>query len=144
MQSPRLLLALAALATLSFPVTAQSDAGCIVAGRLGDQQSWAPRFPGVQLLNADGKAVNSASKQALAGVRQARLSQPALLARCDGNAALVRADDEPAQAKSKVPAVSAGLVEVEAVAFPKLRTGGELVELKLRPVAAERVVMLTR
>jgi len=88
--------------------------------------------------------VSSANKQALAGVRQARLAQPALLARCDGNGALARADDEPATAKAKVPAVSAGLVEVEAVAFPKLRTGGELVELKLRPVAAERVVLLTR
>jgi len=88
--------------------------------------------------------VSSASKDALAGVRQARLAQPALLARCDGNGAMARADDEPAQTKAKVPAVSAGLVEVESVAFPKLRTGGELVELKLRPVAAERVVLLTR
>jgi len=140
----RHLFALAALAVLSLPAAAQSDASCILAGRVSDQQAWAPRFAAVQLLGADGKAVNSASKEALAGVRQARLAQPALLARCDGNAALARADDEPVRAKAQVPAVSAGLVEVEAVAFPKLRTGGELVELRLRPVAAERMVMLTR
>jgi hypothetical protein len=135
---------LAALAALTFPAAAQSDASCILAGRVDEQQNWAPRFAAVQLLGADGKVVTGASRQALSGVRQARLAQPALLARCDGNAALARADEEPAQTKSRVPAVSAGLVDVEAVAFPKLRTGGELVELKLRPVAAERVVLLTR
>ncbi|QJW85616.1 hypothetical protein HK414_27190 [Ramlibacter terrae] len=42
-----------------------------------------------------------------------------------------------------VPALTAGTFDVESVAFPKLRTGGELVELKVR-APAERVVMLTR
>ena len=43
-----------------------------------------------------------------------------------------------------MPAAQAGpgLLAVEAVNFPKLRTGGELVELKLT-VPAARVVMLT-
>ena len=35
------------------------------------------------------------------------------------------------------------VVDVEAVNYPKLRTGGELVELRVR-VPAERVVLLTR
>ena len=141
------LLALSGLAlstALVVPAAAQSDTGaCILAGRITAQQTWAPRFAGVQLLAADGKTVASANKQALSGVRQVKLSNPALLARCDGNNELKRADDEPAQAKAQVPAVSAGVVDVEAVAFPKLRTGGELVELRLR-LPAERVVMLTR
>ena len=126
------------------PVAAQSDTGaCILAGRITAQQTWAPRFAGVQLLAADGKPMASANKQALGGVRQVKLSNPALLARCDGNNELKRADDEPAQPKAQVPAVSAGVVDVESVAFPKLRTGGELVELRLR-LPAERVVLLTR
>ena len=75
-------------------------------------------------------------------MRQVRLTQPALLSRCDGDRELTRADDLPAQPKSAVPAAQAGpgLLAVEAVNFPKLRTGGELVELKLT-VPADRVVM---
>ena len=121
------------------------DTTCILAGRLTLEQRWAPRLAGIELLGQDGKVVSASSKQALAGVRQVRLKQPALLSRCDGNQALTRADDQPAQPKTPVPAASAGpgLLAVEAVNFPKLRTGGELVELKLA-VPAERVVMLTR
>ena len=132
-----------AAACLSFPAAAQSDAGqCIVAGRVNAGQ-WAPRMTGVQLLGANGQAVNSASRDSLAAVRQVRVSQPALLSRCDGNNALANADNEAAQAKGQVPALSAGTFDVESVAYPKLRTGGELVELKVR-AASERVVMLTR
>lgn len=134
------LAAAAALFTLS--AAAQSDGACIVAGRVSAGQ-WAPRLAGVQLLGANGQAVTSASKDALAGVKQARLAQPALLSKCDGNGPLANADSEPPGTKSEVTALSAGVVQVEAVAFPKLRTGGELVELRVR-APAERVVMLTR
>jgi hypothetical protein len=122
-----------------------ADGSCILAGRLTVEQRWAPRLPGVELLGQDGKRVSGAYKQQLAGIRQVRLTQPALLSRCDGSGELTRADDLPAQPKSPVPAASAGpgLLAVEAVSFPKLRTGGELVELKLA-VPADRVVMLTR
>ena len=142
---PFLLASGLALATsLVLPAAAQTDAGaCIVAGRITAEQRWAPRFAGVQLIAANGQAVTGAGKQGLSTVRQVKLSQPALLARCDGNAELTRADDEPAQAKAPVPAVSAGTIDVESVSFPRLRTGGELVELRLR-LPAERVVMLTR
>lgn len=135
-----------ATATLALPSAAQSgDGNCIVAGRLGADQRWAPRFPGVQLLGQDGKSVTGSDKQALGAVRQVRLTQAALLSRCDGDRDLTRADDQPAEAKRPVPAASAGpgLLAVEAVSFPRLRTGGELVELKLA-VPAERVTMLTR
>jgi hypothetical protein len=128
-----------AAAAVAAPAFAQPDAQCIVAGRLSGEQ-WAPRFAGVQLLGADGRAVTAASKSALAGVKQVRLAQPALLSRCDGDAPLANADAEPAGRKSPTPALSAGLVQVEGVSFPKLRTGGELVELKVR-APAERVVM---
>jgi hypothetical protein len=134
---------LAALAlAASVQAFAQSgDNQCILAGRLGEA-GWAPRLPGVQLLDAGGKAVTSADKQALAGVKQVRLTAPALLSRCDGNGELALGPDALGP-KSQVPAVSAGVVPVESVNFPKLRRGGELVELKLT-VPAERVTLVTR
>ena len=133
---------LTAAAVLAAPAFAQSDAQCIVAGRLSDG-AWAPRMAGVQLLAANGQAVTGSSRQALAGAKQVRLSQPALLSRCNGDQPLLDADGEPAGRKTEVPALSAGVVAVEGVSFPKLRTGGELVELRVR-VPGERVVMLTR
>jgi hypothetical protein len=136
------LLLLAAAAVLAAPVFAQSEAQCIVAGRLSGG-AWAPRLSGVQLLGANGQAVAGSSRQALAGAKQVRLSQPALLSRCNGEQPLLNADSEPAGRKTEVPALSAGVVAVEGVSFPRLRTGGELVELRVR-VPGERVVMLTR
>ncbi|HWP13865.1 MAG TPA: hypothetical protein VNN06_18725 [Ramlibacter sp.] len=135
-----------ALAFAALPVAIPSfaqpaDASCIVAGRIASGR-WAPRMAGVQLLAQDGKAVASPDKQALTGVRQVRLTRPALLSRCDGDRELALGDDAPAT-KSPVPAASAGLLPVESVGYPKLRTGGELVELKLT-VPTERVVTLTR
>ena len=114
---------------------------CILAGRLVDA-GWAPRLSGVELLGADGRAITSADKQVLAGVKQVRLASPALLSRCDGNGELGLGPDA-AGPKSAVPAIGAGTVAVEAVSFPRLRRGGELVELKLT-VPAERVSMVTR
>jgi hypothetical protein len=125
-------------------VASAQDAGnCILAGRLADDGHWAPRFEGVELLGADGRRVLGGGKAALGQVKQVRLAQPALLSRCNGETPLARADDEPVMPKSATPALSAGLVDVESVAFPKLRTGGELVELKVR-ASSDRIVMLTR
>jgi hypothetical protein len=118
------------------------DNSCIVAGRLNDEARWAPRMAGVELLGQDGRAVTSADKQALAGVKQVRLSAPALLSRCDGNGQLALGPESPG-AKERVPAIGPGTVPVESVSFPKMRRGGELVELKLT-VPAERVTMVAR
>ena len=137
-------LALASLA-VALPASAQvGDDSCMLAGRITSGQRWAPRFAGVQLLAQDGKGISGSDHQALAGVRQVRLTRAALLSRCDGNRELALGDELPGS-KSAVPAASAGpgLLAVQAVNFPKLRTGGELVELKLT-VPADRVVMLTR
>lgn len=120
----------------------QADSTCIVAGRLNDAGQWAPRMAGVQLLTQDGKAISSADKTALASVKQAKLSSPALLSKCDLDAQLALGSDE-AGAKKPVPAVGPGVVNVEAVSYPKLRRGGQLVELKIT-VPAERVSMITR
>ena len=129
------------LASCSVCAFAQSDSTCIVAGRVSDG-AWAPRMAGVQLLDASGKAVSSAQKSALSSVKQVRLSSPALLSRCDGDAQLALGGDEVLK-KQAVPAAGAGTFAVEAVNYPKLRRGGELVELKVS-VPAERVTMLTR
>lgn len=136
------LLFLVAAATVAAPAFAQSDAHCIVAGRISDGV-WAPRFEAVQLRGADGRVIARSSREALAGVKKADLARPALLSRCDGDKPLASADHEPAGRKTQVPALSRGMVDVESVSFPKLRTGGELVELRVR-VPAQRVVMLTR
>ena len=128
---------------VSVPSFAQVNQGsCIVAGRLGTDGYWAPRFDSVQLLGADGQTLPGGGKQALAATKQVRLSAPALLSSCDGDAPLVQGP-ESLGGKTPVPAVGPGMVAVESVGFPKLRTGGELVELKLT-VPVERVVMLTR
>jgi hypothetical protein len=97
---------------------------------------------GVQLLDASGKAVTSAQKSALSSVKQVRLASPALLSRCDGDAQLALGGDEVLK-KEPAPAANTGTFAVEAVNYPKLRRGGELVELKVT-VPAERVTMLTR
>jgi hypothetical protein len=130
-------LALACLS--SFAQT--TDASCILAGRLGDG-GWAPRMQGVQLLGQDGRAITGADKASLANVKQVRLSVPALLSRCDGSNELALGPETPG-AKAPVPAIGPGVVPVEGVNYPKLRRGGELVELRLT-VPAERVTMVTR
>lgn len=131
-----------ALAVSTLPAFAQAtEASCIIAGRIGDT-GWAPRMQGVQLLGQDGRAVTGADKPSLAAVTQVRLTAPALLTRCDGSNELAPGPDVPG-AKAPVPAVGPGVVAVEAVNYPKLRRGGELVELKLT-VPAARVSMVTR
>ena len=135
-------LLLLAAAALAAPAFAQGGGQCIVAGRISDG-AWAPRFDGVQLLGAGGQVIARSSREALAGVRRARLAQPALLAECNGDKPLAMADNEPPGTKGQVPALSRGTVDVEAVSFLKLRTGGEPVELRVR-APGDRVVMLTR
>ncbi|MEJ8838764.1 hypothetical protein [Ramlibacter sp. AN1133] len=136
---PALLLLFAVVAA---PALAQGDAQCIVAGRVSDGH-WAPRLQAVQMRGADGRVIARADRQSLAAVKSADLARPALLSRCDGDRPLASGDSEAAGRKTPVPALSRGVVEVEGVSFPKLRTGGELVELRVR-VPAERVVSVTR
>jgi hypothetical protein len=129
------------LASCSLGSFAQSDSSCIVAGRLSEG-AWAPRLAGVQLIDASGRSVTSADKSVLSSVKQVRLASPALLSRCDGDAQLALGGEEVLK-KQPAPAAAAGTFAVEAVSYPKLRRGGELVELKVT-VPAERVTMLTR
>ena len=136
------ILLLAAAAALAAPAFAQTDAQCIVAGRLSDGL-WAPKHGTIQLFGADGRPIATPSKAALANVRRATLDEPALLSKCDGNHTLLNADNEPPGRKTEVPAIARGTVDVEGVAYPKLQVGGELVELRVR-VPAQAVVMITR
>lgn len=136
------LLFLAAAAALAAPAFAQSDAQCIVAGRLSGGL-WAPKQASIHLFDADGRPVATPTRAALANVRRATVDEPALLSKCDGNHTLFNADNEPPGRKTEVPALARGTFEVEGVAYPKLQTGGELVELRVR-VPADRVVMTTR
>ena len=133
---------LVAAAACAAPAFAQPDAQCIVAGRVSDGQ-WAPKHATIHLFGADGNPIAAPTRAALANVRRATLDEPALLSKCDGNQTLFNADNEPPGRKTEVPALARGSFEVEGVGYPKLQTGGELVELRVR-VPAERVVMLTR
>jgi hypothetical protein len=145
MNIPRFVIAASFATLVAVPAFAQTGEGnCLLAGRLSMEQQWAPRFAGVQLLGQDGKAISAADKQALSNVRRVRLTQSALLSRCDGDREIALGDESPGP-KTKVPAAKAGpgLLAVESVNFPKMRRGGELVELKVK-VPADRVVMLSR
>jgi hypothetical protein len=144
MNTVRILSALVLATAVSAPALAQSsEASCILAGRLSDTGRWAPMMEGVELLGQGGQPVVATSRQALLSVRQARLAAPALLSRCDREATLAQGPDAPGP-KQAVPALTAGVVTVESVHFPKLRRGGgELVELRVT-VPAERVTMVTR
>lgn len=135
-------LLVAAASLFVAPAMAQVDAGCIVAGRLSEGL-WAPKFAAIHLFSGQGRPVATPTRQALQEVRRATLDAPALLSRCDGEGSLASADGEPAGRKEPAPALAPGDVEVLGVSFPRLRTGGTLVELRVR-VPAERVVMLTR
>lgn len=118
-----------------------SDASCISAGRLDGDGRWAPQFQEVRLLDEAGRALATRSKADLARVRGVELTQPALLSACAGERGLTR--EERAGAKAPVPAAKPGRLVVEGVAYAKMQTGGELVELKVQ-VPPEQVVMITR
>ncbi len=138
-------LAIAQTAAPAASASSVADAQCILAGRVDAGQRWAPQARGIELLDAQGKRVTSADKAALASVKQARISSPALLSACNGDQALAKGDDLPVAKKTSSPAVSAGAapLPVEAVSFPPLRVGGTLVELRLS-LAPGRVVALAR
>lgn len=137
--------AMAQSAAPAASTTGGADLQCILAGRVDGDQRWAPQARGVELLDGQGKRVTSADKAALASVKQARISSPALLSACNGDQALAKGDDQATAKKTSSPAVSAGAapITVEAVNFPPLRVGGTLVELRLNP-APDRIVSLTR
>ena len=134
-------LALAATATVT---TAQaSEAQCVIAGRVNSDGRWAPQASGMQLLDAGGKPIAGAAQSSLAAVKALRLTQPALLAKCD--AGQVMAEGGASTGKSPVPALSAGNapIEVQALATISGRSGGQWIELRVN-VPIERLVMLTR
>jgi hypothetical protein len=122
--------------------TQASGQSCITAGRLNAQGMWAPQFQTVRLLDEMARPLAARGKAELSRVRAVEVTQPALLSACQGNGDLSRAEEAPA-AKAPVPAAKSGRLTVEGVSFPKLQTGGELVELQVQ-VPADRVIMVTR
>jgi hypothetical protein len=119
-----------------------ADASCITAGRLDADGRWAPQFQTVRLLDEAGRALPTRTRADLSRVRGVEITQPALLSTCEGERALTRGEDT-ATAKAPVPAAKPGRLAVDGVGFPKLQSGGELVELKVQ-VPPDRVVMITR
>lgn len=119
-----------------------ADAACITAGRLDADGRWAPQFQAVRLLDEAGRALPTRNRADLARVRGVEIMQPALLSTCEGERTLTRGEDT-ATAKAPVPAATPGRLAVDGVGFPKLQSGGALVELKVQ-VPPDRVVMVTR
>jgi hypothetical protein len=136
-QAKPLLLIAAVACLLSNGVQAST---CITAGRM-DAAGWAPKFQTVRLLDGAGRALSVKNKSELTQVRAVELTEAALLSVCDGNKALTRGDG--ATTKGPVPAAKPGRFNVAGVGFPKLQTGGELVELEIS-VPADQIVMITR
>jgi hypothetical protein len=113
---------------------------CISAGRM-DAAGWAPQFSAVRLLDEAGRILPVKKKSDLAGVRAVELTETALLSVCDGNKPLARGDG--VLSKGAVPAAKPGRFNVVGLGFPKLQTGGELVEFEVT-IAADQIVMITR
>jgi hypothetical protein len=113
---------------------------CITAGRM-DAAGWAPQFQTVRLLDGAGRILPVRHKSDLTQVRAVELTEAALLSVCDGNKALTRGDG--VASKGPVPAAKPGRFTVAGLGFPKLQTGGELVELEIS-VPADQIVMITR
>ena len=121
-----------------------ADKPCILAGRLNADNRWAPLARGVTLLNAQGERVSDSSKNALDTVRAVRLSEPALLSRCNGSQPLVSGESTTGS-KTPAPAIKPGsmALNVEAIYYPPVRAGGKWVELQL-VLPADRVVTAAR
>ena len=121
-----------------------ADKPCILAGRLNADNRWAPLARGVTLLNAQGEHVSASSKKALDTVRAVRLSEPALVSRCNGNQPLVSGESTTGS-KTPAPAIKPGPIalNVEAIYYPPVRAGGQWVELQLQ-LPADRVVTAAR
>jgi hypothetical protein len=114
---------------------------CITAGRM-DAGTWAPQFPSVRLLDAQGRLLPVKNKSELTRVHGVELTEKALLSTCEGVKPLTRGPDTVAT-QGPVPAARPGRLSVVGVGFPKLQTGGELVELEL-VVSADQIVMVMR
>ncbi len=140
--APAYSLALATGLLLASAGAQAADASCITAGRLDADGRWAPQFQTVRLLDDAGRALPTRTRADLARVRGVEITQPALLSTCEGERALTRGGDTTT-AKAPVPAAKPGRLAVDGVGFPKLQSGGELVELKVQ-VPPDRVVMVTR
>lgn len=124
----------------SLLLTSAHASSCITAGRMNDK-GWAPQFQSVRLLDAAGRSLQTKTASDLQNVREVELTEQALLSACDGDRPLSRGLDSPA--KGPVPAVKPGRYKVEGIGFPKLQTGGVLVELNV--VAAEnQIILITR
>ena len=116
-------------------------ASCITAGRMASGV-WAPQFSSVRLLDDTGRQLTIRRKAELSRVRGVELTEHALLSACEGDKPLTRGGDA-ASASGPVPAAKPGRLTVVGVGFPKLQTGGELVELEVR-VDADQIVMIAR
>jgi hypothetical protein len=106
-----------------------------------DAAGWAPQFPTIRLLDEAGRVLPFKKKSELASVRAVELTETTLLTVCDGNKPLTRGDG--VLSKGAVPAAKPGRFNVVGLGFPKLQTGGELVEFELT-LAADQIVMVTR
>ncbi len=123
---------------------AQSDAQCILAGRVSSDGRWAPAASSVHLLGATGERIRGANQTTLASVKAVRLLESTLLAQC--NAGQAMADGLSTNGvKSAVPALKAGDVPiaVQAIAMLPGRGLSQWVELRVA-VPVERVTLLMR
>jgi hypothetical protein len=116
-------------------------AGCITAGRIDEQGRWAPRMGGVELIDAQGRAV-SGPRASLEAIKAVRILADAPFSMCQGNAGpLARTDTSPG-AREPSQHVRAGVapLNVQAVFTPSLRAGARLVELQVA-APTERIVL---
>ncbi len=128
--------------TSSFAQTsvAKESNSCILGGRINSDDFLAHRANGIDLLDAQGKALTKIGKGSVDDIKQVRISKPALLSICNGTNPIQSIDPQAGQTKPISPIVTAGnsLIAVEKVALLGLKSGGSLVELQLA-LAPDRV-----
>jgi hypothetical protein len=127
------------IAVCFFSSFAQASS-CITAGRI-NENGWAPQFQSVRLIDEAGRTLRTKMKNELQKVREVELTDNALLSACDGDKPLARAVDRPD--KGPVPAAKPGRYKVDGIGFPKLQTGGELVELKV-VLSESQIIQISR
>lgn len=132
-------IAVSACLTPATAAFASEDAVCILAGRVGEGGRWAPRLPGLSLLDARGSAVQGASVDALAKVRQVRVATATTLTRCEGRGATIATGPDAPGERLPVPILTAGPAPITVVAVHDLRSRlGEWVELQVTPPPERR------
>jgi hypothetical protein len=138
------LTALLAVTLYTTPLIANTsaDGNCIIGGRLNAQDQLSRGFGGIELLNAQGARLHTIDKTQLETIKLVRVSKSALLSACNAGAALKVLDSAGDTKTAPAARLSVGSdpVKVEQAWLLPLKTGGNLIELRVSQNASRTVM----